>query len=70
MNGSPGMARSDMEISLAARIQEADLRTASLPPAEGPFLRPGEVVELSADAIEPLGNPALAARSAWEVTTT
>ena len=43
MNGSPDMSRSDMEISLAAGIQEADLRTASLFPAEGLFLRPGEV---------------------------
>ena len=70
MSGSPGMARSDGEISLAPRIQEADLRTASVPPAEALFLRPGDVVELSADAIESLGNPALAAPSAWEVTTT
>ena len=70
MNGSPDMARSGMEVSLAAGIREADLRTASLPPAEGLFLRPGDVVELSADAIESLGNPALAAPSASEVTTT
>ena len=70
MNGSPGMARNDMEVSLAAGIREADLRTASLPSAEGLFLRPGDVVELSADAIGSPGNPAVAAPSAREVTTT
>jgi len=70
MNGSPDMSRSDMEISLAAGIQEADLRTASLFPAEGLFLRPGDVVELGVDAIGSLGNAAVAAPSAREVTTT